>query len=126
MKPGAANARAAVVSRELETASLNQSGNGQPLRRGEASTRAPERSIAGTGFPGVKGVGACGQSHQELGRPTVAAGVECCQQAGTENHNRLGRDEWESERPVVATKRLIPVERRGLGVSGADSEVRVV
>jgi hypothetical protein len=30
---------------------------------------------------------------------------------------------WKSERPIVAMKRLIPVERRSLSVSGADSKV---
>ena len=77
------------------------------------------------GFPGVKGVSARGQNRRELGRPTVAAGGKRHRQAETGNHNRGRRDEWESERPIVALKRLIPVERRGLGVSGADSEVRV-
>ena len=124
MKPGKANARAE-VSRELASASLHKTGNGQPARVGEASIRAEVRSVARTGFPGVKGVSARGQNRRELGRPTVAAGGERPRQAETGNHNRPRRDAWESERPIVATKRLMPVERRGLGVSGADSEVRV-
>jgi hypothetical protein len=41
-------------------------------------------------------------------------------------NNRVGCRDRQSERPVVAVKRVMTVERRGLGVSGADSEVRVV
>lgn len=122
-KPGEASARAEVDSRELESASLNQSGNGQPLRRGEASIRAQVWSSARTGFPGVKGVGACAQSHWELGRP--AGRLAWRQQAATGNHNRRRGPSRASERPIVAMKRLTAAERRGLGEKGADSEVRV-
>jgi hypothetical protein len=47
-------------------------------------------------------------------------------ESGLGINNRAGCRGWQSERPIVAVKRLTPVERRGLGVSGADSEVRVV
>lgn len=121
-KPGEASARAEVDSRELESASLHENGNGQPLRGGEASTRALVRSDVRAGFPGVKGVGACAQSHRELGRP--AGQLACRQQAATGNHNRGCGPSRASERPIVAMKRLTAVERRGLGEKGADSEVR--
>ena len=43
-------------------------------------------------------------------------------QPGINNRWRCGG--WQSERPIVAMKRLTPVERRGLGCEGAESEVR--
>lgn len=46
--------------------------------------------------------------------------------SGSGMNNRLGCCERESERLVVAMKRVMTVERRSLGESGADSEVRVV
>jgi hypothetical protein len=123
-KPGKASARAEVGNRELDPASLNENGNGQPFRSGEASIRAQARSGARAEFSGVKGVGACAQSHWELGRPAAAAAGLCSGESDLETNNQVGCHGRESERPVVAIKRLITVERRGLGESGADSEVR--
>lgn len=47
-------------------------------------------------------------------------------ESGPGMNNRMGCCERESERLVVAMKRVMTVERRGLGESGVDSEVRVV
>lgn len=47
-------------------------------------------------------------------------------ESGSGMNNRVGCYVRESERLVVAMKRVMTVERRSLGWSGADSEVRVV
>src|SRR2546430_311661 len=73
-KLGWVNARAVVGNRELESASLHETGNGQRTGFREASTCAAVRSRNRTGFPGVKGDSARAKSRRELGRAAAAVG----------------------------------------------------
>jgi hypothetical protein len=123
-KLGKANARAIVGNRKLERASLYLNEEGQPLRIGEASIPARGRLVARRGSSGVKGDGACGKNRRELGRSIVGTAGWCCGHALAGMNNRGRRGEWKSERSVVAMKRVTTVERRGLGVIGAESEER--
>jgi hypothetical protein len=82
-------------------------------------------SDAPVGLSGVKGGGACRRGDGEHERAVVAAGA-WTRPPEPGNHNRRRCRVRQSERLIVATKRLIPVERRSLGVSGADSKVRAV
>ena len=94
-KLGKVNARAVVGNRELETASLHKTGNGQRSETREASTCAAERSENGAGFPGVKGDSACRKNQQELGRSDSAFVEDNPQReaitvGGTESRCRMG------------------------------------
>ena len=91
----------------------------KPASLGKRFPNAPRE------LSGVKGDGVCRRVGWEHERAVVAAGRAVAGQSVAGNHNRGGCRERQSERLVVAMKRLIPVERRGLGVSGADSKVRV-
>ena len=121
-KPGKTSARAEVGNRELNSASLNESGNGQPFRSGEASIRAQARSGARAEFPGVKGVSACAKSHRELGRSAAAVAGWCSDKSGQGINNLVGRSVRKSDRPVVALKRVMTVERRGFSWEHVESE----
>src|ERR1035437_95873 len=123
-KLGRVNARAVVGNRELETASLHKTGNGQRSRDREASTCVPERSRKRTGFPGVKADSARGKSRRELGRAAAAVGGSCPGQSESGINNRVRCCGWQSERSIVAMKRVTTVERRGLNAMGAESEGR--
>jgi hypothetical protein len=100
------------------------------------ATKLPEKlksALAGKRYPdapvrlsGVKGGGARRRGGWEHERAVAAVRVSNPGESGLGINNRAGCRGWQSERPIVAVKRLTPVERRGLGVSGADSEVRVV
>ena len=123
-KLGWVNARAVVGNRELESASLHKTGNGQRSRDREASTGAEERSESRTGFPGVKGDSARGKNRRELGRAAAAVGAAGPGQSDSGINNRVRCRGWQSERPIVAMKRVTTVERRGLNAKGAESEGR--
>src|SRR4029079_10415700 len=102
-KPEAANARA-VVYRELDSASLNINGSGQPFRRGEASigpqalTKCRGRTLRGerrqraqtepTGTWESRHRRAAARQQQPTGR----------------THNPQRCDAVASERPIVAVK----------------------
>jgi len=123
-KLGRVNARAVVGNRELESASLHKTGNGQRSRDREASIGAEERSESRTGFPGVKGDSARGKNRRELGRAAAVVGGWCPGQPNSGINNRVRCRGRQSERSVVAMKRVTTVERRGLDVMGAESEGR--
>ena len=80
---------------------------------------------APAGLSGVKGGGASRRGGWEHERAVAAVRALRPVQPGPGINNRAGCRDRQSERPVVAVKRVTTVERRGLGVSGADSEVRV-
>lgn len=64
---------------------------------------------------GVRGQRAGTDQSRNLGGPTSGAVSYVAQR--TERRNNLGIvDGRESDRPIVAEKRLIPVERRGLSM----------
>ena len=100
------------------------------------ATKLPEKlksAFAGKWFPGapaglsgVKGGGASRRGSWEHERAVAAVRAFRPGKPDSGINNRVGCRDRQSERPVVAAKRVITVERRGLGVSGADSEVRVV
>ena len=92
------------------------------LKPASAGKRFPNAPV---GLSGVKGGGACRRGGWEHERAVVAVGA-CARSSEPGINNRSRRCVRQSERLVVAMKRLIPVERRGLGVSGADSKVRAV
>ena len=81
---------------------------------------------APAGLSGVKGGGAPRRGGWEHERAVAAIWAFRPGKPDSGINNRVGCCDWQSERPVVAVKRVMTVERRGLGVSGADSEVRVV
>jgi hypothetical protein len=124
-KLGWVNARAVVGNRELESASLHKTGNGQRSRAREASTGAEKRSESRMGFPGVKGDSARGKNRRELGRAAAVVGGWCPGQPDSGINNRVRCRGRQSERPIVAMKRVTTVERRGLNARGAESEGRV-
>ena len=74
---------------------------------------------------GVKGGSAHRRGSWEHERAVAADRASSPVEPGPGINNRDGCRDRQSERSIVAAKRLIPVERRGLGGSGADSEVRV-
>ncbi len=123
-KLGWVNARAVVGNRELESASLHETGNGQRAKDREASTCAAVRSKIRTGFPGVKGDSARGKNRRELGRAAAAVGSWAPGQPDSGINNRARRRGRQSERPIVAVKRVTTVEQRGLDARGAESEGR--
>ena len=123
-KLGWVNARAVVGNRELESASLHETGNGQRAEIREASIDAEERSESRIGFPGVKGDSARGKNRRELGRAAAVVGGWCPGQPNSGINNRVRCRGRQSERSVVAMKRVTTVERRGLDVMGAESEGR--
>jgi len=81
---------------------------------------------APAGLSGVKGGGASRRGSWEHERAVAAVRAFRLGKPDSGINNRVGCRDRQSERPVVAAKRVMTVERRGLGVSGADSEVRVV
>jgi hypothetical protein len=102
-KPETANARA-VVSRELEPASLNLDESGQPFRRGEACT-GPEASTK------CKGWTLRGERRQRA--PTEPPGTWEARHSGPAgrwaqplkgSHNFQRGCDRESDRPIVAEK----------------------
>ena len=123
-KLGWVNARAVVGNRELESASLEKTGNGQRPRGREASTGAEERSESRTGFPGVNADSARGKNRRELGRAAAAVGGWCSGEPDLGINNRVRCCGRQSERFIVAMKRVTTVERRGLNVMSAESEGR--
>ena len=123
-KLGCVNARAVVGNCELESASLHKTGNGQRAGFREASIRAEERSESCTGFPGVKGDSARGKNRRELGRAAAAAGSWEPGQPDSGINNRVRCRGRQSERSIVAVKRVTTVERRGFNAMGAESEGR--
>src|SRR5438876_10536335 len=102
-KPEAANARA-VVSRELESASLNLIESGQPPRRGEASngpealTKCRGRTLRGERRQRVQIVP---PGTWEARHSRIAARQE---QPMRRSHNPQRRGAVASERPIVAVK----------------------
>ena len=112
VKPGKANARAVAI-RELDSAPLHSTGNGQPARGGEASTRTVDRSEARPGFPGVKGDSARGQNRRELGRTAAAAGALCHGELGRGINNQAGCCGGESEGFIVAMRAGITGQSEG-------------
>jgi hypothetical protein len=123
LKPGKVNARAEMGNRELDTASLHEVGKAKPSESAKpAGGRSGDERVRA--FPGVKGVSACGKrrktNDRELGRPLWRA----VHRHGTRRDESISRGvaAGESERPVVATKRVTTVERRGLGWEHAESE----
>jgi hypothetical protein len=84
-----------------------------------AGKRFPNAPV---GLPGVKGGSACRRGSWEHERAVAAFGAGG-RRPEPGNNNRCRCRVRQSDRPVVATKRLITAERRGLGVSGADSKV---
>lgn len=123
-KLGMVNARAVVGNRELETASLHKTGNGQWPGTHEASTCAAVRSKNRNGFPGVKGDSARGKNRRELGRAAAAVGRWEPGQLDSGINNRVRCCGRQSERSIVAMKRVTTVERRGLNAKSAESEGR--
>ena len=102
-KPETANARA-VVFRELDSASLNINGSGQPFRRGEASTDSEAQTKC-------KGRTLRGERRQRTQTETPgtweARHRRCAarqQQSMGRRHNPQRRGVVASDRPIVAAK----------------------
>ena len=121
VKPEEMNARAVALS-ELDSASLHLDGKGEPARGGEAGIWTEDRLDARLGLPGVKGDSACGKNRRELGRAAAAAGALCNGELGLGINNQAGCCGWQSERPIVAMRRVTTVERRGRSWEQAESE----
>jgi hypothetical protein len=102
-KPEAANARA-VVSRELDSASLNVTESGQPSRDGEAST-GPEASTRCTGWT-LRGERRQRAQTEPTGtwEARHSRSAERREQPMGRNHNPQRRSAVASERPIVAAK----------------------
>ena len=91
------------------------------LKSAPAGKRYPD---APAGLSGVKGGSAPRRGGWEHESAIAAVRAFRPGEPDPGINNRVGCRGWQSERPVVAMKRVMTVERRGLGVSGADSEVR--
>src|SRR5215475_5407393 len=102
-KPETAKARA-VVSRELDSASLNLNGSGQPFRRGEASTDSEALTKCEGRTP--RGERRQRASREPLGtweaRHRGSAARQ--QQPMRRSHNPPRRSVVASDRPIVAVK----------------------
>ncbi len=70
-------------------------------------------SKAGGRLPGVEEDGAVGKCIQEHERPWQTGGVIRASQRWPKSNNRWACLSRESERPIVATKRVMTVEPRG-------------
>ena len=115
--------------------SAKRTRNGLVTRNTGAAKQpdVPKPELAGKRFPsaparlsGVKGGGACRRGGWEHERAVGAAAAKSRGELGPGNNNRQECPARQSERPIVAMKRVTTAERRGLGASGADSKERVV
>ncbi len=115
--------------------SAKRTRNGLVTRNTGAAKQpdVPKPELAGKRFPsaparlsGVKGGGACRRAGWEHERAVGAAAAKSRGELGPGNNNRQECPARQSERPIVAMKRVTTAERRGLGASGADSKERVV
>ena len=105
--------RIGLVKRSMGVAKLPEKL--KPVSAGKWFPSAP------AGLSGVKGGGTCRRVGWEHERAAVAAGA-CARRPVRGNHNRDRCGVRQSERPIVARKRLTTAERRGLGREHAESE----
>ena len=118
-KPEEANLRAVAKANPFRPRDASEGG--QPAKDGEALYRRGSNGRLHTpSLPGWLGTARVKRSVTEPGRPRFVLGrlsSQTGQQLGAGINNRSPSEDGESDRLIVAGKRLITVEPRGLNVS---------